>query len=207
MLLSKETQSELKTLYSEPHRFYHNNDHIDYCDKAFRRLQKLYTGNDSLHPWTITKVEGMILFHDAIYNVGPNVVSGQNEEDSAVFFESSQEYFSYAGEISIEIARGIRFSANHTTTLPKSELTDAIKIFLDIDLCSMGGSYKSFLNNGDNIVKEYSWLDLPTLMKGRRAFFEALLSRPYIYYNHVMRGMYEEKTRKNINRWLNENET
>jgi predicted metal-dependent HD superfamily phosphohydrolase len=216
-LVTKETHDALVVLYNQPHRAYHNLNHIADCQSVLRTLQEKLPLNEE----DILRIETMIWFHDAIYDVGEHVAHGANEKNSAqFFFDNAQKFQSHAR---IEIGYGIYISAHHTHGYPPGNaehgfhgfvnneraegLTPNSLIFMDIDLCGMGGYYDTFMHNGDNIRKEYAWAPEPQFTQGRRKFFTALLNcRPHIYYNEVMRELFESNTRYNISRWLKESE-
>lgn len=204
-LVLAETQEMLTALYNESHRHYHNLNHIAYCEQEYKRVSRFLYDTKELTFRDMREIGLMVLFHDAVYNVGPDVEAGENERLSAELFLQSSEAKALPDLRRTIVADGIRYSAEHTTALPRSLMSDSQQIFLDLDLCSMGASYEQFVTNGDNIRLEYAWVDDAAFKAGRTAFFRTLITRPYIYYHHLMRGLYEETTRKNIDRWLSEN--
>jgi predicted metal-dependent HD superfamily phosphohydrolase len=199
-----ETHDKLVTLYNESHRHYHNMEHITDCFAALSRLRSIMTPHE-LKKSVVMEIGRMIWFHDAVYNVGPEVKHGENERKSAAIWADSTEGNALPHHEMMTVWYGIMMSAEHTKHQKPAYFTMSQQIFLDIDLCGMGGSYHSFLMNGEKIMREYAWVDEDTFYDNRIKFFEQLLKRPYIYYHHVMRGMYEEKTRNNISRWISEN--
>lgn len=72
---SKEIYGELKKLYSEPHRIYHNMVHIDDCLEEFQKARHLARNAD--------EIEMALWFHDSVYNTHKS----DNEEKSAVLAE------------------------------------------------------------------------------------------------------------------------
>lgn len=198
-----ETARDLVARYDEPHRVYHNTDHLDHALSSLSNLASILTRKE-LNATELEEIGLMIWFHDAVYDIGPHVPHGQNERLSADLFMASTEAEMLPGNRAEIVEEGILHSASHTVCYAKHSLTTTQQIFLDIDLCGMGESYDFFLENGEKIRKEYAWVDPDTFKQNRIKFFGALLKRPYIYYNLAMRGMYEAKTRQNINRWLGE---
>lgn len=198
--VTRETEADLTARYNEPHRYYHNMTHILHSLAALERLRSVMTKHE-LRKSEVFLIGLMIWFHDAIYE--QNVVHGENERLSEQLFSRSVEASLLEPHESVIVKNGILYSAQHTKHYSYYKKTQ--EIFLDIDLCGMGESYETFMVNGKNIQHEYPWVDYDAFMAGRTRFFQELLKRPYLYYNHVMRGMYEENTRNNINRWLREN--
>lgn len=200
--VSNETARDLVARYEEPQRFYHNVDHLDDCLYGLSHLRSFLSLEELSHH-DVMLAGIMIWFHDAVYEIGPDVEHGDNEKASAKLFLKSDAPKNLSLVEQNEIAKGILLSSQHTVYCP-NELTEAQKIFLDLDLHSMGRSYDTFIRNGENIRKEYAWVPEDTFTVNRAKFFDKLLARPYIYYNHVMRGLYETNTRNNINKWLKE---
>jgi Uncharacterized protein conserved in bacteria len=194
-----ETRKQLTALYTESHRHYHNIEHIEACLGMLNRYRSLLA-KDEIFESRFQEAGTMIWFHDAIYDVGPDVRHGENELRSAEVWEASEEASRLLKSQSDVISDGIMRSAAHTTYDVPFYASQAM--FLDIDLSSMGGTYSAFEKNGDQIRKEYEWVDDKTFNLNRAKFFETLLARPFIYYTHIMRGMLEESTRDNIKRWL-----
>lgn len=192
MLISSKTKTELMSLYNEGHRFYHNISHIETSLKCLDAV----ADDVGLTKHGKDIVELMIWFHDAIYNVGPEVQHGDNEARSREYFLLSPEALELSVEDRMNIADAISYSARHTETL--TELTKEQEIFLDIDLHSMGGDYLDFMDNGKNIRKEYSHVSEHDFVSARMKFFNNLLSKPRIYYTDAFANSFEQKTRDNI---------
>ena len=197
-----ETRKQLTALYSESHRHYHNMKHIDECFSMLRLYRSLLS-SDEVFEAQIHEAGTMIWFHDAVYDVGPDVRHGENEMRSAEVWEASEEASHLLTSRKNIITDGILRSAEHTKFDIPFYASQAI--FLDIDLSSMGGNYYDFDKNGERIRAEYAWVDDQTFNTNRVKFFEALLSREFIYYTHIMRGMLEVTTRRNIERWIRQN--
>jgi predicted metal-dependent HD superfamily phosphohydrolase len=193
---------DLNRHYNESHRHYHNLNHIHECFDALDRVERLLSPSE-FSAGDYEEIVCMIWFHDIIYNVGADVGHGDNERDSAnVWLESEQAALLPYWVVNI-VKNGILMSAAHTKT--HKNITKSQEIFLDIDLSGLGSSYEEFLKNGENIRKEYEWVPLVDFLQARVNFFQTLVFRDFIYYNHVMRGLYEEKARANINQWIHEN--
>ena len=174
----------VKPHYSEPHRFYHTIDHIDYM---LEHGKKLMNREQYL----------AVLFHDIVYDAKRK----DNEEKSTSImykmldagYDTMKEN---SGEAVDTIANIILDTKTHKATRPESE------IVLDLDLLGMSESYETFRKNSDNIRKEFSHLSNDEWSIGRSYFFRELLKRPQIFVtNHF--SQYESDARRNIERELN----
>lgn len=197
--ISDNTIETLVDCYMQEHRHYHNLEHIDAC------LEELQRFEGKIDDSSLFEVVLMISFHDAVYEVGPDVKPGMNEHESAGMFMTSIEARAVGEESADIIYDGILHSARHTETIPRDELSPSQMLFLDIDLHGMGKDYDVFLRNGENIRKEFAWVNDTLFRLGRIAFFHKMLERSRIYYTDDMYHKYEANTRKNIQRWLEEN--
>jgi predicted metal-dependent HD superfamily phosphohydrolase len=100
------TFAELVRHYSEPHRRYHNLQHLDECIRWFEASSHL-AGRPA-------EVEAALWFHDAIYNLG----QADNEEQSANWAETA---LSSAGVPDDSVARVAQLVlATKHTSLPGS---------------------------------------------------------------------------------------
>ena len=138
--------------YSEPHRHYHNWNHIQYMLDKFNKIKNREKIKGCIDKEAIYYA---ILFHDIIYD--PK--SKTNEEDSAnylkeVFDKLDDQDISAK---TIDIARYAIFaSKNHLAEPYPVAYQTGIEIFLDLDLAILAEPkldvYKQY---ADNIRKEY----------------------------------------------------
>lgn len=122
--------------YDEPHRFYHNWNHIDYILSELDKRELL--DNNVLFLAAI--------FHDIIYN--PK--NKKNEEDSIRFFK---EIYKKEDEINNDVCQIISDTKNHS---PSSELS---KIFCEIDLNILNSPLDKLIEYENKIFKEYQFVD------------------------------------------------
>jgi predicted metal-dependent HD superfamily phosphohydrolase len=199
--VSEETRLKLEALYSEGHRRYHNAHHINGMLKTLYRVEKLIDPDVLARAAIDLKVvEAAVLFHDAIYDSHAGVESGSNEKRSAQVFRESPEFKTIGSYRAYMVETAIIASTYHTQWLPNH--TPTTHLFMDLDLAGMGMGYFLFLEHGKMIREEYSWVGQEEFMTARRKFFLELSKRPFLFYNQVMRGMFEENARANIQRWL-----
>jgi len=124
--------------YNEPHRFYHN----------FQHIEKMV--NDAKNQDVLTDDLFLaIIFHDIIYDPKAN----DNEEKSAELF------YSYIKND--EIKQAILETKTHT---PTSKLS---KQLCDLDLSILWGDYETFIDFENKIFKEYQFVDCKKKKKKR----------------------------------------
>lgn len=160
--------TDLKTRYSEPHRFYHNWDHV------YGMFETACIFGFDLSP----AQEWAILFHDAVYKVGdPN-----NEYKSGLLMAKMLD-----GIVKSEIINKA-FDIIYSTkfhTCDQVQLCSEFKAVLDLDL--YGLSTKQCPVNSINVWNEVKTLpDYETnkfsYLEKRLGFLRAMLAREKIYY-------------------------
>jgi pantetheine-phosphate adenylyltransferase len=129
--------------YYAEHRYYHNMNHIyNLLEKAEKR--GILTDDLFL----------AILFHDVIYDPKRN----DNEEKSA--------------EISYLYAKKQRIKQAILETKDHISSSTLSKTLCDLDMEELYADFDTFMDNGDNIAKEYQYVDWLTYQKNRIKFLE-----------------------------------
>ena len=175
--------ARLKTMYSEPQRFYHNITHIGSC------LTELDSARDLVQQPNL--VEFAIWYHDAIYNPKAK----DNEEQSA--------QLAYGVCLVAKIPNDF---ANRTKDLILVTKHDAVpqgidaRVLVDIDLSILGKKPEEFDEYERNIRKEYSLVPEEQFRQGRSAILQIFLSRDSIYLTDFFKGKYESQARANLQR-------
>lgn len=167
----------LNPAYSEPHRFYHNINHINSC------LTELDSLPDS--------VEFAIWYHDAVYDTKAN----DNEEQSASL---SYNACIVAG-LPSSFAEEVRDLIVATKHYKKPQGIDA-QLLIDIDLSTLGKPSEEFDEYERNIRREYSWAPEDLFVKGRLAILQMFLDRDSLYMTEFFRKRYESVARENLKR-------
>ena len=172
---------EIVNRYSEPHRFYHNLNHINHC------LEELTSVKPPLY--IPEAVELAIWFHDIIYVIGNN----DNEEKSAQVAKNfcqkniSTQAFSHQVESHI-------LATKHTFP---SENSDS-QYVADIDMSILGQSPDVFDRYEFQVYQEYSsFYSLADYQKGRISFLKTVLEHP-IYSTGYFKNKYEQSAKINI---------
>jgi predicted metal-dependent HD superfamily phosphohydrolase len=184
----------LSTLLSEPHRKYHNLNHIHQCLIEFDQYEKALNTNDHMRK----HVEDAIWYHDIVYNP----YATDNEERSAEVYMLQRISLidggtNVSGLYKAEKVRDtILATAKHTIT--QENLSDATKIMLDIDLAGFGKSRSIFAKNGIDIRNEYYNTSTMDFMIGRMKFYDKLSGRPTLYYTEYFYNRYHNSSQENI---------
>jgi len=172
---------ELVSLYSEPHRHYHNLHHISDCLAEFYPARGL-----AREPFG---VELAIWFHDAIYDTH----TADNEERSA---ELAKKRLSEAGgdaQLCASVFALIMATKSHDPSLhPDAPL------LVDLDLSILGKPGERFWEYETQIRKEYDWVPESVFNTKRANILERFLARSRIYSTKPFFDRYEKQARANI---------
>jgi predicted metal-dependent HD superfamily phosphohydrolase len=176
---------QLQALYAEPHRAYHNLDHIADCLAQFDRA-----GHLAVYP---AELELAIWLHDIIYGTH----ASDNEEKSAQWAVDAMHAAHMTPE-TIKQVETLILATKHTTA-PKDP--DA-QLLVDIDLSILGRPPREFDAYEAKIRQEYAWVSDDAFRQGRRAILELFLARPSIYQTSFFREQFEAQARENLRRSL-----
>jgi len=169
--------------YSEPHRFYHDREHLAHCLDELDLAATLVA-----HP---DQVEMAIWFHDVINEPGAN----DNEQRSADFFRG------LGGTLfDTEFANAVTDLILVTTHREAPSIPDQCFI-CDIDLASFGCPWECFLRDSSAVKAEFSGTE-EEYYRGKEAFLRAMLDRSRIFLTDFFNRRYEQQARENIGRLL-----
>jgi len=185
--LEDEVFDRLSAMYSEPHRHYHTLAHVVEMLECLEESSDLIADRDVM--------ELAVWFHDAVYD--STAAHGGNEGASADLLSDTCSGAAVAPAHAI-----ILHSADHG---PSGD--PDTQLFCDLDLYRLAGSYETFLKHGDDVRREYAWIDDDAWAVGRAKFMGRLQERPAIYQTGYWRGRLETQARSNIARLLAETET
>lgn len=203
----------LTTLYTQPHRHYHNLNHIHACLGELEQAEQdnaLYL----VHPddVVIKPLTLAIWYHDAVYNP----FSKENEHNSRMVFEDfnfhkRKDHVFSTNDYGLVVCDAIEFTARHHLDQEikpswSNSNTDeyVIKYMLDIDLAGFGKDYNNCREVADQIRQEYAHVSDKVFYTNRLNFFTALNKRKSIYYTKYFSNKYEKMARRNIKLELNE---
>jgi predicted metal-dependent HD superfamily phosphohydrolase len=177
---------ELLKRYNEPHRKYHNLNHINHCLAEFNTVFHLAKEPDAL--------ELAIWYHDAIYEIG----ASDNEKKSSLLVDGVMSGFLVSEEL-IKTVKDIIIATEHNK-VPES--FDA-RLMLDIDISNLGQAEK-FKETNRLVREEYSLVPENLFNNGRSNILQSFLDRPNIYLTDVFREKYENNARKNLQQAIRE---
>ncbi|MBI4581456.1 MAG: metal-dependent phosphohydrolase [Planctomycetes bacterium] len=172
---------DLLARYSEPHRRYHNCDHLADCLKVFD-----LHGSEADDPMA---VEAALWFHDVVYRIG----AADNESRSADLARTT------LGSLGLRQARLEFVSEAIVATMHRTvpEPGD-VSLVCDIDLSVLGSRGKRYRSYADAILAE-SGMTLEVFRPLRLRFLETMLTRHRIFHTAGFREL-EKLARCNMSR-------
>lgn len=180
--------SELKEMYEQEGRYYHNLKHIE------RMLSFLERRIDRIEDWV--SIQLAVWFHDCIYDIHDS----KSEERSADFARKRLSDLGASEDLVEKVADLILLTKKHEITTKYFNYDT--KIFLDSDLISLGGSFEEYSKIFERIKKEYSEIPSEVFKNGRRVFLKSILSKPKIFYTDEMFVEFEQDARRNLEKEL-----
>lgn len=171
-----------ETAYGEPHRRYHNLEHIRHCLDEFMEAHTLAEDPDA--------VELAIWFHDFVYDP----CRDDNEKESAAH---ALHFCVAAGlEKLAQIVPQLILTTQHTKE--SARLTPDAQLLVDIDLSILGRPEHEFWEYEYKIRLEYYQVEERWFQKGRIAVLEGFLNQPSIYHTPYFREKYEKQAKQNL---------
>jgi predicted metal-dependent HD superfamily phosphohydrolase len=170
---------QLVTAYSEPHRFYHNLEHVAEVLRVAGRL--------GASPEVLLAV----WFHDAVYD--PKATD--NEESSALL---ANRLLSIELAVPVEIVVRVGKLVLATKHAVMNMASADAAMLLDADLAILGASETRYARYAADIRREYAHVPDEDYRRGRAAVLEAFLKRDRIYRTDVMFAEGEIAARRNL---------
>ena len=175
--------SKIERHYSEPHRYYHDRQHLAHCLEQLDLADGLIDRPDA--------VEMAIWFHDIIQQPG----ASDNEFRSAEYFRNLAS--GQADPDFVDTVVRLILVTTHTEAP-----TDPDQQFIcDIDLTSFGCPWECFLRDSTAVKAEFRGTE-EQYYRGKKAFLRAMLARPKIFLTDFFNRHYEQQARENIERLL-----
>lgn len=172
---------QLLAMYAQPHRHYHNHQHIGESLNAFDQVRKLATEPAA--------VEFAIWLHDAVYD--PR--AGDNEERSADLAQTWLQTAAASEGLMVSVRRLILATKFHDGTLhPDAPL------LVDIDLSILGHPPERFWKYEEQIRAEYLWVDNVTFAAKRSEILDRFLARPRLYQTEALFQRFENQAQANL---------
>ncbi|MEM7588105.1 MAG: hypothetical protein AAF560_32255, partial [Acidobacteriota bacterium] len=173
--------AELEALYAEPHRKYHNLQHVLDCLGHLESIPIEGADTEAL--------ELAFWFHDAIYSP----FKGDNEQASADLAINRLSALGAGVELRDKVHRLIMVTTHDATPRDVDE-----SVMIDIDLAILGSAQEIFEAYETNIRREYKLVPGPLFRRKRKAILESFLARPAIYHTEVFRHRLEAAARSNL---------
>ncbi|TQV72897.1 hypothetical protein FLL45_15640 [Aliikangiella marina] len=173
----------IQKAYSEGHRFYHTDQHINAMLKHLDATKSL-----AENPY---ELELAIWFHDAIYKP----FSSTNELDSANWAKAFLNKENYIDAGIDRIYRLIMVTQHHGNAESNDE-----SLMVDIDLTILGTSEEVYDEFEKNVRKEYKLVPWFVYKKKRKEILESFMSMPSVYRLDYFKSRYEDQARRNIAR-------
>jgi predicted metal-dependent HD superfamily phosphohydrolase len=180
---------EIKTVYEEDHRQFHNLYHLEQIITA------LFPVKSQVEDWDTLLFA--VFYHDFVYDVVQYVTDNNNEDKSADKAEEVLKKLNYPAE-KIERCR------QHILATKKHELSsDADTNFLtDADLSILGQTPDEYEAYQKNIRKEYFIYPDPIYHAGRQKVLRQFLHMKRLYKTDAFYQQYEELAKENLQREL-----
>jgi predicted metal-dependent HD superfamily phosphohydrolase len=180
----------LVSRYTQPHRRYHNLNHVDavlaWVDElaVTEELTAEQRETARLAAW----------FHDAVYDPA----AADNEEQSALLAESTLTEVGASLQAVVEVARLVRLTATHEV-----EAADAVgAVLCDADLAILAARPDRYDAYSASIRAEYAFVPDDDFRAGRTDVLKRLLDRPSLYATATARDRWELAARANIEQEL-----
>ncbi len=173
--------------YCEPHRAYHNLNHIAYI---FSLLSSY------LPQVKNPAVMGFaILYHDIVYDT----YRKDNEKESAEMAAIHLTELMVKKEIIEQVKVFIMATKLHEVPTEHS-LSNDLALFLDLDMAILGEDFETYKMYSSRIRKEYAQYSDELYRAGRKEALEKFLSSENIFITEEFRIVIEDAARKNIRR-------
>ncbi len=174
---------ELLARWSEPHRRYHDVDHLRAVLRAVDELAGGASDADTvrLAAW----------FHDAVHSGRPG---GRDERDSAELAAAMLPPLGVEAQQVAEVVRLVELTATHEPA--PADANGAV--LCDADLAVLGGDPDSYAAYAAAIRKEYEHVPDEEFRSGRIAVLERLVSRDPLFHSTTAQNRWEQTARRNI---------
>lgn len=186
--MDQETLVFLYRAYNEPHRRYHNLDHIAHLFSELKSVLLMVEDEVALRY--------AIWFHDVVYN--PRATD--NEEASSDVAAVTARNLGMSKEFIDRVRRLIMVTIHDPVTFPP--VSNDEKLMCDLDLSALALPDEEFDANTLAIREEYAHVPDELFLSARRKFLQKILDREHIFYTEHFRTNYEDRARANLLRSL-----
>jgi predicted metal-dependent HD superfamily phosphohydrolase len=176
---------EIEENYSHKKRHYHTLTHLE------NLINQLNEVKSEIKHWDTILFS--VFYHDAIYDV----LSKENEENSAKLAEKRMLYIITPFSIMTDCIKQILATKNHTL----SDDSDC-NFLLDADLSILGSNWESYLEYSKQVRKEYSIYPNFIYNSGRKKVLNHFLGMERIFKTDYFYHKFEENAKENLAREL-----
>lgn len=173
----------LERAHAEPHRAYHNAEHIVECLERFDEV-----AGEAERP---DEVEFAIWLHDAVYK-------SRGGDSEALSAEWAVRLLTEGGAEprAIERVEAMILATKHAADPPFADAA----LMLDIDLSILGREPERFDRYERDVRREYRWVPGPLFRSKRREMLVAFVGRESLYSTQSFRDRFEAQARANLAR-------
>lgn len=188
-MIDLQTKAALTVLYNEPHRKYHNLNHIRQC---LVELEKLSEADNTVN---FHLIEETIWWHDAVYE--PKSKNNEKRTISLLWATSPKSY-------NAALEQMIKASDHKEESFKSASLAFSggdklsLEYFLDIDLSILGSEISEYSDYMMAIRDEYHFVPFDVYSQVRKYVLKSFLDKEHIYKSSYFREKYENIARKNI---------
>lgn len=190
------TVQSIFNAYSEPHRHYHNVDHLMDCLNKLKLVKHLCVFPE--------KCALALAYHDYIYTILP-LKSNNSVQMSAniakIQLNSMGICSKYIEDIIINtdhFSRELFMELSLRNKQENDPIIKDIRVVVDIDMSILGSSQDTFNRYERDIRKEYNFLSDSSYYPVRIDFIDRMIKKSQIFYTDHFREKYEEKARINL---------
>jgi pantetheine-phosphate adenylyltransferase len=170
--------------YQEPHRHYHNLEHIAEGLLAMDGFAKhIQDKNAFALGW---------MFHDVVYDPA-STVKGENERNSVAALEGFLRDASIPWDLVQRARRLIELTIDHET----SQGDNDGGYFIDNDLWILGAPQKRYLRYSEQVRAEYSAYDDVTWAARRIKFLESMAVKPRVFSTERFQYLFGDQIASN----------
>jgi predicted metal-dependent HD superfamily phosphohydrolase len=179
---------DLLLRYEEPHRRYHDANHLMWVLRHMRELLRKDAVSSSLSKDDREVLTAAALFHDVIYC--PR--SKTSEADSARLAVSRLANLGWSARRMELVTTLIEATAGHEATTP------AEAVLLDADLAILGAPAARYARYVAAVREEYSHVNDAQWRTGRAAVLSTFLDRDHVFATETMRAQREAQAQYNL---------
>ena len=171
----------LLACWAEPHRRYHDLEHL--------RGVLAYVDELASYAADADAVRLAAWYHDAVYAGRPD-----DEEQSARKAEADLASLGVRADLVAEVARLVRMTVEHD---PAAGDRNG-EVLCDADLAVLAAAPAQYRHNSAAIRAEYAHVPEDVFRAGRAHIIEALLAGPALYRTPIARKRWEQAARANL---------